>query len=139
MRCPDCNKFVGYEEAEPEVDVDYDGLTGVSIRARIANVCDQCGTELKEAELEWEEDISDQLKAHKCTGEDFSAEETNSERITRSGNFKKGIFVPASGRYAKMFYGASVDVKISCNECGEEVHTLTVEDYVQASSMEELT
>lgn len=139
MRCPDCNKFAAYEEAEPEVEVEYDGLTGVSIHARIVNTCEQCSTELKEATFDWEEDISEPLKAHKCTGEDFCAEETGAERISRSGNFVKGVFVPKGGRYGKMFYGASVEVEVTCNECGERVHTLSVEDYAQTSSMEELT
>ena len=57
MRCPDCNKFVSFDEADPEVNtlgIDEDGQ--VNAEVRIVNTCADCGTELKEITFEMEHD-----------------------------------------------------------------------------------
>ena len=52
MRCPDCNKFVGNEENEPEVEsVEVDDEGHVNAEVRIVNACAECGTDLTEATL----------------------------------------------------------------------------------------
>jgi hypothetical protein len=138
MRCPDCNKFVAFDEADPEVDsleISEDGAVTVGIR--IVNTCADCGTELKEAMFELEEEaaIPD---GHLDEGHELMIQECGSERTQRSGYIKKGVFVPAGGRYAKTFYGASVDYEITCS-CGEmEPVQGTLMDDVQASSMDEM-
>lgn len=156
MRCPDCCKMVSYDEAEPEdAEVNVNG-TDVSVSVRITNNCADCGTELKEANFELEGDFSEAAGAHECTfdeveGEakrepvekdarEYEAEVESTERTSRSGYFDKktGKFVNAGGRYAKTFYGVSVEVKITCSECNGDVTTLTLEDDVQASGMDEL-
>lgn len=64
MRCPDCNKFVSLEFAEPEpeeMDIDYDydkrgpdqehvSFT-VTVDVRLVRNCAYCGQELKEGTL----------------------------------------------------------------------------------------
>lgn len=140
MRCPDCNKFVGFEENDPEIEnleVNEDGQVNASVR--IVNSCAECSNELKEAtfDLEWEppDGVFD---GHAGEGHELNVEENSSERTSRSGYFKKGVFVPAYGRYAKTFYGAEVEFSITCS-CGKlELVTGSMTDDVQASGMDEL-
>lgn len=51
MRCPDCNKFVSIEIAEPELELEVsDGeVTGT---VRLVQICAECNTELAEANIE---------------------------------------------------------------------------------------
>lgn len=50
MRCPDCAKFVGYDDGSvDEVEADIDADTGeVTIGGRVVLPCAECGTDLKE-------------------------------------------------------------------------------------------
>ena len=139
MRCPECNKFVAFEEQEPEVE-EVEIIDGKVVTAvRIVNACEQCSTELKETTIEMEKDISEMLSAHRVEckhkdqhGEedvaDFNVDETSSERDTRS---------EGKGRYAKMFYGARVGFKIMCSHCSEQVGEGELEGFEQASFMDE--
>ena len=139
MRCPDCNKFVSFDEADPEVNtlgIDEDGQ--VNAEVRIVNTCADCGTELKEITFEMEHDHQHDVVNHKGEGHELSIEEDGSERTSRSGYFLKGKFVPKGGRYAKTFYGAKVDYSVQCS-CGKLALSGSVEDDAQASSMDELT
>lgn len=144
MRCPDCNKFVSNEEAEPEVDsVEYvDGSVTASVR--IHNDCAECGTELSEATLDLEQDISDEIEKHVCAKREaeqepeFEVSEDGAERTSRSGYYKKGVWVPSGGRYAKTFYGAEIQATVTCGHCQETVATVSLADEVQASSMDPL-
>lgn len=138
MRCPDCNKFVSFEEQEPEVDnleISEDGqITG---EIRIVNACAECSNELTESSFEI--DVSMEIpKKHTGEGHDLEIEDGGCERISRSGYFKKGEFVPASGRYAKTFYGFELSYSVKCS-CGEVIEeNATVTDEVQASGMDAL-
>jgi hypothetical protein len=137
MRCPDCNKFVAFDEADPEVDsleISEDGT--VTAEVRIVNNCADCGSELKEATFQLEEQV-DIPEGHSGEGHQLEIEEAGAERTQRSGYYKKGEFVSAGGRYAKTYYGASVSYEITC-ECGALEISGTLEDDVQASGMDEL-
>jgi uncharacterized protein YbaR (Trm112 family) len=60
MRCPDCNTFVAYDtEQDPEEQGDeaIDGTTFTASARRVLT-CEQCGTELKEATIEIEGDVT---------------------------------------------------------------------------------
>jgi len=60
MRCPDCNKFVGFDEGqvdEIEAVIDENGVVCVS--GRIVLPCAECGTELKELQVEEYHDVND--------------------------------------------------------------------------------
>lgn len=63
MRCPDCNKFVGFDELNvDDVEVDIDETTGqVSVSGRMVLPCADCGTELKEAGVDHEEDVAEKF------------------------------------------------------------------------------
>ena len=61
MRCPDCEKFVPFEPGDPEIsgeEVDNGTVTG---QVRIVLTCGECGTELKEANLDF-----DMAFEHEC-------------------------------------------------------------------------
>jgi hypothetical protein len=61
MRCPDCNKFVPQTAGDLDVqseDCDEEG--SISVECRITQVCEECGTELKEATILLEFDAGDE-------------------------------------------------------------------------------
>lgn len=132
-RCGDCNKFVSYDQQDPEVeDLEVSDSGEVTAAVRIVNACDQCGTELRESTLEMSVDLSERLAGHLGSDEgahELAAEETSSERTERQ---------EGRGRGARTFYGAKVEFKVTCS-CGElEEVTGDLEDDVQASSMDEV-
>lgn len=144
MRCPDCSKFVSYDDStEPEVEnleVDEDGSVTGSVR--IVLCCSECGNELKEANFDLEVDAGDFAEEHKGEGHELSVEADGFELTTRaqSQDPKTGKAIPY--RYQKSFYGASGSVTVSCS-CGGEGDTSASESYdwsddVQASGMDEL-
>lgn len=134
MRCPDCNKFVSYDEPEVEATVDdvvstVDGEVTVSVSVDIALNCAECGTELKRASLSGDCEVKfpDDLKP--CSDEDghmWECDEVDAEGSSRSEG--KG--------WAKTFYGASLTGEVKCPHCDQtgEV-TGTVEE--QASAFDE--
>jgi hypothetical protein len=141
MRCPDCEKFVSYDDSnEPEINdenIDDDGA--ISIGARIVLTCADCGNELKECEFNLDGNVPDEIaELHKGEGHELELTADSSELTTRSGYFKKGLFVPAYGRYAKTFYGVDVNYSVSCSCQEESVFSGNLMDDVQASSMDEL-
>src|SRR3989304_1577028 len=125
MRCPSCNKFVGNDEQEPEVEsveVEHDeaGTATVTASVRIVNACADWGEELAEATLDLETQVTLEPANHKCPGEggaepslDLEAEETSSERTNRSDG-KPGT----PSRYRRTFYGAKVEASVTCR-CGK--------------------
>lgn len=127
MRCPDCNKFVGLELQDPEInEEDFDETTGdITAEYRIVRVCADCGTELKEATIQFSEQVDGEF-LEKHTGEghsltaDFSAE-----------NLEIG-----GGRYQKAFFGIDLRVTATCS-CGEAWED-NFSDQVAASEMDEL-
>ena len=132
-RCPDCNKFVSYEEEAPEVELEVDAEGMVTGTVRIVNACGECGTELREATFEVDGPeyglTAEQLAKHAGQGHSLEVEEQSSERTDRQ---------EGKGRYAKKFYGYDLAFRVTCS-C---VEGLKVEgscnDDIQASSMDEL-
>ena len=62
MRCPDCNKFVGMENADPEIELssEFDAPDGILVTAegRAVRTCVDCGTELKSYDLSMEKTVA---------------------------------------------------------------------------------
>ena len=57
MRCPDCNKFVSFDDPEVElVDVDI-SEDNVFVTVHITLNCGECGTALAETYLDFQESI----------------------------------------------------------------------------------
>jgi hypothetical protein len=64
-RCPDCNKFVAYDDSQdPEHNVDVDPEGRISGDVRVFLACNQCGTELKEGSFDVEKDLSVEFEEH---------------------------------------------------------------------------
>ena len=92
-RCPDCNKFVSYDEDyEPEVSdeaVNIDGegedaTATITATIRIALPCAECSTELAETSLDWEYEITAQDHTHTATP-------TDCEHCEGSGYMMDGV------------------------------------------------
>jgi len=142
MRCPNCNKFVSYDE--PEVEIDEGNISEgdenefiATVSVRIVLKCAECSEELKEmnddVEIEFE---------HECEEIDFDVEELQLNEITGEGysrletKDRRGKPIKKA-RYMKTYYGAELTLEASCGLCGE---SLTGNEKIecQASSFDEL-
>lgn len=129
MRCPDCNKFVPYDdphevETENELELDNHEITG---SLRLVLKCAECGTELKDASVDISQsvEIDDKHKDHELT---LDADEPEAATKTEG-----------KGRGTKTFYGATVQCRVTCS-CGEVIEDgLEISVYEQASFFNELT
>src|SRR3990167_8079224 len=132
-RCPECNKFVGIELAEPEVDSleaeipdeacpEEGMLTG---EVRLVKACAECSAELEEANLDIEEEFT--IKHEEgCKGEGLTAE----------GDLSPSDSTEGKGRGTRTFYGVEGAIRVSCS-CGADVEVeVKVEE--QASVFESL-
>lgn len=145
MRCPDCNKFVGLEMQDPElediqVETSDPGFATVTMTVRIVRACAECGTELKEATLEIEEtvDLQEALKA--------LDEGTRAKLLTEDGDWGEEVLEieesgveqieEGGGRYAKSYFGAQVTFEINFED--KTLYEGTASDKVAASEMEEM-
>ena len=136
-RCPSCNKFVAFEELEPEVEnleIDYEG--NVSAEVRIVNACTECGEELTEAHFEAEGTV--ELPAackegheHEMEIEEGDAERTNPNHMPASSR-------QVLSRYRNTYYGFELTAVVTCQHCLFETE-ITFADDIQASGMELLT
>jgi phage FluMu protein Com len=143
MRCPDCNKFVAYGEGEVEitdVSVNDDEVSG---SVRIMLPCGDCGTELKDAEIDFNISIDHECAEGTAPMDEDSVDERYeiesesadfTERMQDKDRHGKQI---KSYRYMRHFYGAEVHVEVKCNVCGE---SFSVSDTVEemASGFNEL-
>lgn len=125
MRCPDCNKFVSFDEpCVEDVELEINDLGDITCNANVALNCAECGTELKTGAVEMTAKIQ-----HDCDSDEreLSIEETMSEGDTRT---------EGSGRYMKTFYGARVEAKITCG-CEHYEEDVELAGHIQASAMDE--
>ena len=148
MRCPDCNKFVSFDtDSDPESDINVDDVGNVDGSCRIVNTCQDCGTELKEATLEIEASVEDDVEKHRkehgWSGEgevpeghrslSVEAEMSRTERM--QSHDRRGKLI-RNRRYMKHLYGAEGSITVTC-ECGETFSTQW-SDEVSGSGMEEM-
>lgn len=156
-RCPDCNKFVSVEQADPESNDPSIEVTGVvdkpeplSELDKLHNLikpkpqgkveeftlideihllllCAECDTELSEATIDVEEELEFTHSSTDCTG-DIELDDP----VVESSDRYEG-----KGRYAKHFYGADIEYSVSCPKCGViQTHNVHVEE--QASYFDSL-
>jgi hypothetical protein len=155
-RCPDCNKFVSLEEADPELQDDGeivddgDGAWTVAVDVRLVRTCAECATEMKEYNetveisgdhtCKYDEDtlppeISKDDERYEILGID--AENTSDVQRT-STNRKTGKVTPIKNpRYMKTFYGADVTANVQCLWCKQDMSE-TQGFKAQASSFDDL-
>lgn len=148
MRCPNCNKFVSFDEQEPEVSNDSDEGASISTDVRIVNACAECGEELKEYTFDVSVDFDAELvAAHEGDGHELSWSVDDAERDTDSYPKPKEVKDRKTGevrmkypspRYTRTLYGFTATAVLSCTCSPEPLESLDVSDYIEASSMDEL-
>lgn len=167
MRCPDCNKFVAYDDSnEPEaddVDIDRDGHVSGSIRVYLT--CAECGTDLKEANFDLDVDMSEVVATHRKTvtedrdekladaiakaealdtNVDVEKIKTDFEAAHESCELEIAVDTELTsrtegkGRGLKTFYGYHAVLSVKCS-CGHVFADEEHGDDMQASQMDELT
>jgi phage FluMu protein Com len=152
MRCPDCNKFVSYDEPQVEiqsVDIDGEGAT-VHVEVTVTLPCTDCNTELKSASIEAEASFEHTCKPkaerppeqkpspdYKDDDDQFEADDSGeaqgTSRLETKDRHGKQIKL---ARYMKTFYGFELDAEVKCLKCGE-VFVVRLEGEEQASSFDE--
>lgn len=163
-RCPDCQKFVGLEQADPEVDSveitsagEINPETGeqaieVGGDVRLVLNCAECSSEMKEANLTLEGEVTfthskvdkrpegasmseppEDTESVMCdaTEEDFEVEVDSSEPTD--------AYRPEGrpARYQTHYYGVEVTVRVKCNKCAAE-DTFDIDVEESAGSFEEM-
>jgi hypothetical protein len=119
------------EFADPEIsDIQVTEEGEVTAMVTITRTCADCGSDLKNAELEMTVDLSKECEGHvNKEGEetyDLTIEENDVNQIEESG-----------GRYKKAYFGAEVCFTITCT-CDKEFSVEgSMSDKVAASEMEE--
>ncbi len=132
MRCPDCQKFVGLETNEPEVeDIDIDNEGHISGSIRIVRNCADCSTELKEYNFDIDADVDIEEPDEPKDGEkphehELSIEETSCDSTETGG-----------GRYKKNMIGYCLSYNVKCSSCDFETDG-SIEDSTPASSFDEM-
>lgn len=133
-RCPNCNKFVSVELADPEeqdLDASFDDKDksqgSVSLEVRLVKTCADCGEELEEATLNLEEDFT--LTHDEGCPDDAKAEATATLDSTDRQEGKR--------RSAKTYYGVDAQVSVTCSGC-EAKAEVKMEGEEQASAFESL-
>jgi ribosomal protein S27E len=152
MRCPDCNKFVSYDEPQTEVgDVSVEGTT-VRANVTVQLNCQDCSNTLKDAEIESEAEITHECKPEaerdaewKPDVEFHENEEDDQFEVDSDGDAEGTSRVQdtdrhgkpiKSARYMKTFYGYTLTTSIKCRKCGE-VFDVELEGEEQASGFNE--
>lgn len=145
MRCPDCNKFVSYDDTnEPETDaatVDEEGRVDGNVRIYLA--CSECGTELKEATFDLLNiDYTAAVKAHRDEVRDNkppSGDENDDEHeLEIEVEAELTSRTEGKGRGMRTFYGYHATAHVKCS-CGHEFDDQETSDEIRASQMDELT
>jgi len=131
MRCPDCNKFVSFEAAEPEMDVNINNGEIVGT-VQITLNCAECGLGLKGYTF----DVSEQLELpdHKCK---IEGKEEDPEYDTEGLDVENADRTEGKGRWMKTFYGYVIEGEVVC-QCRESRIKVEIKDDVQASAMDEM-
>lgn len=146
MRCPDCRRFVAYDEPEVELSNeeftdDKNGYMSFNCDVEITLNCADCSTILKQST-----EALKRLEEHLCPLEkELTPLEKGEEQLefieaTASGYERmqttyKGKAVPP--RFMKKFYGADVNITYKCKICSSTI-TINEKVEVQASSMDEV-
>lgn len=129
MRCPDCNKFVGLDFGDPEVQsLEVDDSGTITCEVRIVRCCAECGQEMKEATLSMECDAPTGLTVGERDDAEWEVEEESVEQVEEGG-----------GRYAKSYFGATVVAKLTVTVDGKATsESVELTDKVAASEMDEM-
>lgn len=149
MRCPDCNKFTGLENGEPEINNSAAEVSGASVDVQVdihhARNCADCSTELKALDMTLEESVAlDELNEFKALTPAqqkqvlTAAEDGTLEALLENegAESEEG----GGGRYAKNMISVtySADLKITVTETEIKLtHHLELVEENAAGSYEE--
>lgn len=168
MRCPDCQKMVSYDE--PQLELQDEDISGgeFSCNVRIILPCAECGGELKECTLEFQQTIEhecdeDKVICSMCEHpkaehpredcdvfEEIEPEDDKTYELEmndpeptedyrpKTKKLKNGTEKPVPFRYQKHYFGASISGTATCNRCREAIEIADSQDE-QSSSFEDLT
>lgn len=128
MRCSSCNKFVSSETNEPEVntlEVDNEGV--VTGNVRVVDVCQECSTELREANL----DVGTVV-----LGVEEHMKEFPDHEISVDADLSPSERTEGKGMRVRTFHGAEGMITVTCS-CGA-VFTVEWGDDCQVSAMDQL-
>ena len=146
MRCPECGKFASYGEPEVEV-VDFDVTDdAVSAEVRVALLCGEDETTLKEAILnlaatldhtcDLERVVAHQLKT--TEPDKLGTDDVDTAVADREFEVTDCEAQPLEGaKGKKSTYGATVVWTATCSACGDAVEVMS-EDELEASEFEEV-
>lgn len=138
MRCPDCCKFVSFDEPEVEAGLEADDGT-VHGSVRVVLKCAECGSELKETQTDVDQSFSHECpKAGKDGEAEFEIEGDSIEDMQRTQTNDRHGRPIKSSRYMKTFYGFSGICTVRCCQCDEEIE-VSIDGECQASGFGELT
>jgi hypothetical protein len=152
MKCPNCNKFVSYDEPQAEVqsvEVDSEAKT-IHAAVTVSLNCQECGEPLKDAEIEAEVSFQHECKPeterpkeqkpnpdYMEDDEQFEVENDGDAEGTSRMETKDRHGKPIKlARYIKIFYGFTLETELRCLKCGE-VFVVSLEGEEQASSFNE--
>ena len=130
MRCPDCNKFVGFEHCLELQECSIHKGSNLSVQVLFQLNCQECGTTLKDCDLETQNEF-----AHECLPEDKRTAgfipdlESDHFEIDDDGD-------PESTEPSRKRLGFILDTSVKCNRCGE-VFTVTTEEDEDRGSFNE--
>ena len=115
MRCPDCNRFVGVGQGEPEASLEVsDGSLAGDVR--LVLVCAECGTELAESTQEVEIDIT-LTHTPECLAQTAGEDGEKPELEVVSESVSNNDRSEGKGRGGRHFYGADIEVEGMCARC----------------------
>jgi uncharacterized CHY-type Zn-finger protein len=142
LRCPDCEQFVSYDD-EPQVEINDDAVDDgqYTVDFTVTLLCGECGTELKQTEIECCVDVGHNCQANGDEQEDpqleFTVEDHEIEFTERFQTHDRHGKPIKLSRYSKHYYGGKVTATLRCETC-EEQFAITAEDDCPASSFEEM-
>ncbi len=123
MRCPDCNKFVSYDEPQTEVQ-------SVEIEAEEA-LDHECKPEGERGEdAKPDADFKEGDEQYEIENDGDAEGTSRTETKDRHGKPIK------SSRYIKSFYGFTLETEVKCLKCGQ-TFGVQLEGEQQASSFNE--
>jgi hypothetical protein len=127
-------------EGELEFDLTTQTVTGT---VQITRTCAECGTTLKEAQLEMESELTGDaaklLEAHLQTHGEYAKAHDGTEMGEFEVNEDSVDSIEESGgRYKKSYFGATIHYTITCS-CDKNFSVSgSMEDKVSASQMDEV-
>lgn len=139
MRCPDCNKFVSYED-DPTIELNSLDVmdNGVVADVSVQLCCSQCGTTLREASLLTElaltpdDHTCEDYRDHDSESDDeaydaddlfVSSDEGSPEPTVRNVN-------------GKTFYGFRLETQLRC-KCCDDTFMVELKDDTASSNFED--